>query len=225
MPEDIISGFLQKSLPDPKNRGSRWIYPEKPQLLDLIDDVSNFPIISIESLGSSTISQLSLDCAGQEDFINLLVNAWSIKDDLVELESNEETITFSENSDYLLNNIPFNKIVSIYNHTAQQSVELQNYNIKDSAGYGIYDSVFISGQNEGDSLSIKTSRMGEGVDVVNYLIQESHKLLRDNWHTVLTEYNFFDYVRTGNSSVMFEEDIRLYRKEMQIRLNAINAGD
>lgn len=232
MPEDIICGFLRKNMVDPKNRSENWIYPEKPQILDLLDSLDNFPIISVESMGINSVGQLAIDSTSQEDYVNILINVWSIKNDIVTLEEKEKEVN---NSDLIqpITDLPFSYVTEIVGKNNPIILDPSEYTESDLDSDGFYDSVILNDstavQNFLSSVSneyvIKSRRVGEGVDVVNYLAQKAHQLIRDNWHTSLTPFYLFDYQRISFSSVIFEENIRLYRKELQIRFNAINGGD
>lgn len=232
-PEDRVAGVLQANLTDYQDgRSTRWIWSGRPDLEKLVDDSSNFPLISVEAMGTNPLQQMGTDTDEVEEKISLLINVWCSRKDFKEVVSTtDESHTFLTGTDeYTLTNIPASAISAVtgtLSSVAHTFVKDTDYQIYDNDSDGLYDSIQWLGVDEPDNATpflVTYARILEGQDLANYIALEAHIYLRDNWKDDLTPI-LYNYVRSGWESPKFEQGVGLFRKELKCEFKGLNIGD
>lgn len=232
-PDVRIAGVLQANLTDYQSgRTGRWVWAGRPDLEKLINDTSNFPLISVESMGTNTLQQMGTDTDEVEDKLSLLINVWCVRKDFKDvISTTDESHTFATGTDeYTLTNIPASSISSVtgtLSSVAHTFVKDTDYQIYDNDGDGLYDSIQWLGVDTPDNSTtflVTYARILEGQDLANYIALEAHIYLRDNWKDDLAPI-LYNYVRSGWESPKFEQGIGLFRKELKCDFKGLNIGD
>lgn len=239
-PQEFISGKLRGVLTD-YNSAARaaaglsinWIYPDKPRIMNISKNNHNFPRISITALPKISKGDLGAGGTETEDVTNLLINIYTIKDEPITVRTtSDESHTFEDGTDeYILNSLPASLILTI---TGTLSSSLNtfilgtDYTLKDSDGDGRYDAIdwSVGGSNpdNGTAFLVTYTRVLSGATLAEYIAQDIHIYLRDNWRTSLVP-TLFDYIQIKDAGSLSSMDDRIQRSEMQVQFTGINIGD
>lgn len=228
--EDRIVGVLRQNISDPQTRSSKWIYADRPLVEVLIGSKLNFPRISVEPMNISSIQQIGVDTDALEESVSLLINVWTVRKDILPIQTTSaESHTYSTGTDtYSLTNIPLSQISSIEGTVGgtPYTFAATDYTILDSDGDGLYDSVqwLVTTPDDATSFEVSYVRVAEGLELAKHIALQIHQYLRDNWKTDLMP-QFYDYQRQGLRPILFEQNIGIFRCELQVGFKGINIGD
>jgi hypothetical protein len=233
-PQDRISGVLRANLED-YNATARaaaglsvnWIYPDKPRIKNLEQNIANFPRIGITVMPKTSTGEIGVGGTETEDEINILVNIYTIKEKLVTVGSvvNEEHTFLVGTTEYELDEIPVTSISDVTG-TGGPFVKGTDYQLYDVDSDGRYDSIQwldVTNPTHATVFYVDYVRQLEGVALAEYIAQDVNVYIRDNWrediHPTLYEY------RLVRQQVLSTMNDRVQRCELQVKFKGINIGD
>ena len=231
-----IVGKLRQNLTDynSSNRTSsygNWIFPDKPMITKLLNNKNNFPRISVEEMPRNTISEMGMRCSDHEENQSLKINIWSVRDLICDITSttDEAHAYVSGTNEYDLTNLPFSDISIVSgtkdgeSYTFIKGTDYQSY---DSDSDGFKDQIKWLGDvpDNGTSFYVNYARKGIGAELVRIIAQDIHTYLRDNWRN-WSERSFWNYRLISANPIDFDENISVYRYEIQIQFAGINIGE
>lgn len=234
----FIVGKLRINLTDyNSNRGSQfgnWIYPDSPMIVKLLNNASNFPRISVESISHSTSGEMGMQDTSHEETETLKITVWSVKNLICTVESTiAESHTFITNTQiYPLTNLPFSTIslvtgtlATVPDHTFVSGTD---YQVKDNGGDGFLDSIeWLTTGNEPDNgtdFDVSYNRKASSTELARLIGQNVNEYLRDNWRG-WSEHNVWSYRMISANPIPFDEEIGIYRYELQVQFTGINIGE
>jgi len=233
----FIIGKLRKNLTDYNsiNRSStfkQWIYPDSPMITKLLNNKNNFPRVSVKSVSRSTINEIGMDSTDHLETETLKITVWSVRDLICIIDSTVgEEHTFDLNiSIYSLLNLPISTITlvtGIFNGNSHTFIKNTDYKIKDNNNDGLFDSIeWLNGNkpDNGTIFEVSYSRKASGNELTRLIAQEINKYLRDNWRN-WTEKNLWNYRLISYQPINFDEEIGIYRFEIQVQFTGINIGE
>ena len=223
-----ITGKLRQNLTD-YNSSARagsfgnWIYPDRPMLMKLISNKNNFPRISVEQGNINTVNEIGFGCSDMEESVTLTINIWTMREVLCEVSrTTDETHTYETGTSiYTLENLPVSNIVSILPY-----IKDTDYKLVDNDGDGFYDSVewIDSHPANGATFNVTYTRNASADELVRIIAGDIHKYLRENWRD-WSGLPLYSYELSSNMPVPFEQNINVYRRELQVRFTGINIGE
>lgn len=239
-PQQFIAGLLRSNITD-YNATARdeaglsvnFIYPDKPRLLNLSAKVQNFPRVAVTKMSINSKGDVGMAGTETEDNVSLLINIYTVKEDIVTVRtSGPESHTYSTGTDiYILSALPASLITLVtgtLNEGAHTFVKGTDYSINDSTGKGRYNSIDWNqgGDTPDDStvFGVTYSRVLSGVTLAEYIGQDIHIYLRDNWRDDCVP-TLFDYILVREPTVISSQDERIQRCELQVQFTGINIGD
>jgi len=234
----FIVGKLRKNLTDYNsiNRSStfkNWIYPDSPMITKLMNNKNNFPRISVESIGRSTVNEIGMQSTDHLETETLKITVWTVRDLICDIETTiAEEYIFEIGTDiYELINLPISSIslvtgilLGVPGHTFIKNTD---YKIKDNDEDGLFDSIeWLNGNKPDDGTIFKISynRKASGNELIRLIAQEINKYLRNNWRD-WTEKNLWNYRLISYQPINFDEEIGIYRFEIQVQFTGINIGE
>ena len=224
----FITGKLRQNLTDYNltNRSAtfgQYIYADAPMISKLLKNKNNFPRISVQNISQSTSEDMSFSCSDTEDSVNIKINVWSVRDLICEIQrTTDETHTYtSTTSTYPLTNIPTSNIISIF-----PFIKNTDFILADSTGDGLYDSVEWIGNHpvNGENFNITYTRMASAAELCRIISMDIHKYIRENWR-LWDGLPLYNYVLTANNPISFDENIGIFRQELQMSFRGINIGE
>lgn len=240
-----ISGKLRQGVQDGSlidyNSGSRpsnfthWIYPDKPRIVDLLKNKSNFPRISIESMADNTINRLGMGSKQYHELVQLAINIWSPRDLVCQVAntSSEDHTFVTGTDDYILDNLPVSIIGATIDGTKGSGVwsfdRGVDYELIDADYDGMYDSVHWLGVDEPDNGTTFTcayNRKASGDELCRLIAKDVHNYIRTNWiDWVAADQELKNYKVISSKPVAFDESIQINRYEMFVTFSGINIGN
>lgn len=219
-PKELVMAFLRKNLVDHRvGRTGEWIFPDKPSVEDV--NFGQFPLVSVES-SISTTGEMGMDFTEVFESAHIIINVWTKRREPLTIDTFTET--FSKNGNYTLLNVPVNKIQKITNTDTSTELSSTEYSLIDVDNDGFYDTIYFSSLPEATNLEVVTERIAEGAELAEYIAQEIHELLRNNWRSAFAG-KLWDYRRVDLGPPPFVDDYRMYRCELEVRFNGVNIGD
>ena len=238
--QEFISGKLRGTLIDHNstaraaaNLSTNWIYPDKPRIMNISKNKHNFPRVSVTALPKISKGDLGAGGTETEDVVNLLINIYTIKDEPITVRTtSDESHTFEDDTDeYTLNSLPASLILTVtgtLDSSPNTFVSGTDYILKDSDSDGRYDAIDWSAEgdnpDDGTAFLVTYTRVLSGATLAEYIAQDIHIYLRDNWRTDLVP-TLFDYIQIKDAGSLSSMDDRIQRSEMQVQFTGINIGD
>lgn len=233
----FIVGKLRQNIDDfnQNNRSSQfkqWIYPDAPMITKLLNNKNNFPRISVESVSKSTVNEIGMDSTDHLETETLKITVWSVRDliCIIDTTIGEEHTFDSSINIYSLLNLPVSTITlvtGIFNGNLHTFIENTDYKIKDNNNDGLFDSIeWLSGNkpDDGTIFEVSYNRKSSTNELVRLIAQKINKYLRDNWRD-WSEKNLWNYKLIAFQPVIFDQEIGIYRFEMQVQFTGINIGE
>ena len=233
----FIVGKLRQNIVDfnQDNRNSQfkqWIYPDSPMITKLLNNKNNFPRVSVESVSRSTINEIGMDSTDHLETETLKITVWSVRDLICIIDSTvgEEHTFDSSINIYSLLNLPISTITlvtGIFNGNLHTFIKNTDYKIKDNNNDGLFDSIeWLNGNkpDNGTIFEVSYNRKSSTNELVRLIAQEINKYLRDNWRD-WSEKNLWNYRLISYQPINFDEEIGIYRFEIQVQFTGINIGE
>lgn len=226
-PEVFISGLLRQNITDYNNsRSANWIYPDYPLLYELSKNINNFPRISVTQMTNSTESGLGIASLETVDNITLLINVWCFRHQLLTVDSTSEVFTYDDAQDiYKLTHQPVSIVTQVKDADDNIYINNEDYNLIDNDNDSLYDSVKWIGETPSDGVdfTVDYERRLSNQDLAQFIVQEIHEYLRDNWRTDFDD-KYYNYRKTG-LNIRTDLGGKVIRAELQVELSGINIGD
>lgn len=239
-PQSFISGLLRQNIIDYSssarsgaNLSANWIYPDKPRIENLSGNHFNFPRCSVMKMAINSKGDLGAGGTETEDMVNLLINVYTIKEDIVVVRTEtEESHTFEDGTDeYTLNSLPASLILTVtgtLDSGANTFISGTDYTLTDADKDGRYDTIDWSAggdvPDDGTAFLVTYIRVLAGADLAEYIAHDIHIYLRDNWR-IDTVPILFDYKMIREPTPISSMNDRIQRCEMQVQFTGVNIGD
>jgi hypothetical protein len=204
-----------------------WIYPDSPMIVKLLNNSSNFPRISIESLSHTTTEEMGMEDENHIDSDTIKINIWSVRDLVCAVKSTaNEAITYdAAETTYALANLPTSEITEVTDDVPTTFVKGTDYQLIDDDGDGFYDSIEWLGVDtpvDTTDFYVDYKRSATASELVRLLAQDVNAYLRTwrDWTDVLWSYKLISSV-----PVPYDEQYGVYRHEMVVQFSGINIGE
>ena len=226
--QSYVASLLRNNIPDPNpdREAINWIFPDFPLIFELSKSVNNFPRISVTKMSSSSQGDVGMNSTETLDTVNLLINVWVFKNHLLPAAEFGETHVFSEGkTDYPLNTVPVSTISRVVSDSQYTFINKEDYILIDSNNSGWFDTLRFIDNTPADEeeFLVEYERRLSNEDLSEYIAQQVHEYLRDNWRQDLSPV-LFNYRRAG-ATTRTELSGKVMRTELQIELQGINIGD
>ncbi len=226
-----ITGLLRNNITDPNllNRHSQfgnWIFADKPKIMKLLNEKNNFPRISVESIGSTTDSEMGMSCTEHVENANLKITVWTVQDLICTIQntiSEPHTYTVPK---YELENLPVSTI-SLVTSGGQTYTLNTDYCLIDDNSDGFNDTIEWLGVNtpvNGEIFNVSYQRKASTDELCRFIAYEINKYLRDNWR-LWNERIVWSYRKTGGIPIDFDNEIGVYKYELTCSFQGLNIGD
>jgi len=228
-PEVYLTGLLRQNIQDPnpnRQAGINWIYPDYPLIYELSKNINNFPRISVTRMTNSTVSDLGIDTTDSIDTISLLINIWCIKKQLLPVRNGTFNLVYQDGTlIYPIPEVPISVVKRVVSagHTFKQD---SDFILVDYDEDGLYDSIMWIGNTpaHGATFLLEVEQRLSNEDLAEYLAQEVHVYLRENWRQELPKKFLWNYRKASQNTL---EDLsgKVIRTELRIDLEGVNIGD
>lgn len=225
--ETRILAFLKTRIVDYNSdrTSAEWIYDRKPAIRDMLSDSNNFPVITVMPMGPSNGTAFSVNSEEMLETVSLAINVWTVKNMVLEVFT-QTGFSWTSGTDIIPDTLPIDKIKAVSVVRNGLTVDITSEcSLVDSDGDGLYDTVRMSSSTGISSIvTCNTARVAEGQQLAEWIAQTIHKTFRQYWVDDLVPW-LFDYVRTGFTSIDFDQHIGLYRHELQVQFSGVNIGE
>jgi hypothetical protein len=237
-PERIFRNFLASSMTDiNSSRSGQWIFDDFPRVESLGDN--QFPRIGITKLDESSVPMGLYDDT-QWETIPLQIDIITKKDLSFSVTTTDEALGTISNNPRLTYEYAPNTVTNIKHN----GVAFGTVNSVDSDDDFTDPSALAAGTVEwskstgnlnfssddltnlaGQSITSTSVLFLEGEKQVKYLARELIKTVRNNWRTDTNFTGLYNPIKISNRPIPFDEDLNIFRRVVEYRVSAINAGE
>ena len=231
-----ITGKLRQNLTDynSSNRTSsygNWVFPDWPMITKLLTNKNNFPRVSVESISHSGVSEMGMQDPEYNEVETLKITTWSVRDLICNIQTtSDEAHAYLTGTDaYDLTNLPVSDITSVTGTKdggAYTFVKNTDYKLIDSDSDGFRDQIeWQSGADHPDNSTafyVNYARKATGQELCRIIAQDIDDYLK-GWRD-WTKSLFWGYRMISANPINFDENIGVFRFEIQVQFNGINIG-
>ena len=212
-----------------------WIYPDRPRIVDLLNNKNNFPRISIESMDDSTIRRLGQGSTQYHELVQLAINIWCPSSVVCQVAntSSEDHIYVTGTDYYELDNLPASIIGATIDGTmtggAHSFDRGTDYELVDNNHDGFYDGVEWLGIDEpddGTTFTCAYNRKASGDELCRLIAKDVHNYIKEQWLTWWSDDRMLNYYKVISSKpVKLDEYTNINRYEMFVTFSGLDIGN
>lgn len=238
-PVDKIVAYLRTVLTDYNSTArsaaglsSNWIYPDRPLVKNMLGEKNNFPRIGIWTLPESTLEKLAMDDTENYDLMRFQGEVVTVKKLVcTTVSTTDESHVFSTGTnDYLLSNAPVTHITSVTGTLSGSPYTFGldvDYSLVDSDDDMHSDTIRWLDHDKpdnGTTFYVDYERNEHGWELAHHIVRDIKKALRENWETNTLLEGLYN-PRFMMQPVDIDEDIGIFRYQIEIQFEGINLGE